>query len=227
LAGPRRRAQHAPLSVECLVGDPHARGQVGQQSVGSRQIVRPRRRRREPARVAERIDQGVDPSRTLGSALLRRRIIGSADDGAQATPAAPDRLGAAVAFLAAPALCCLRRRSLRERIASSAGDGRARWCRRSARARCRPPPRDARKPASRHRSWPIIRLLADDPFLQGRRSADRRGRPNRVGTFFQAPNRPGRSRHDRPSRSSGPAGTRAKAREGDAGAVAVEHRLDA
>jgi hypothetical protein len=37
---------------------------------------------------------------------------------------------------------------------------------------------------------------------------------NRLNTVFHFPNNGGRSRHDRRSRSSGPAGTRAKAHEG-------------
>ena len=86
LAGLRQGFEHALLGVERLVGDQRVRGKIRKQGVGALQVVRLARREREPGRVAERVDPGVDL-------------------GAQAAAAAPDRLLAAAAFLTAPALC--------------------------------------------------------------------------------------------------------------------------
>ena len=76
---------HPRFGVERLVGDQRVGRKVGQQDVGTLQIVRLPRRQRETGRVTERVDRGVDL-------------------GAQATPATPDGFIAAV-FFAAPALC--------------------------------------------------------------------------------------------------------------------------
>src|SRR3954467_2910906 len=99
LAGPCERPEHALLGVERLVRDQRVGGEVGQQRVGPLQVVRLPRREREPGRVAERVDQGVD---------LR----------AQAAFAAPDRLVAS-AFLTAPALCWWARTTVLSIIAYS------------------------------------------------------------------------------------------------------------
>ena len=86
-AGLRQGFDHPLLGVERLVGDQRVGFKPRQQGVRALQVVRLARREREPGRVAERVDKGVD---------LR----------AQATPAAPDGLLAATAaFLIAPALC--------------------------------------------------------------------------------------------------------------------------
>src|SRR3954447_21364205 len=100
LAGPRERPEHAFLGVERLVGDQHGSGEVGQQSIGTFEVVRLPRREGEAGRVAERVDQGVD---------LR----------AQAAFAAPDRLVASAAFLGAPALCWWARTTVLSIIAYS------------------------------------------------------------------------------------------------------------
>ena len=85
LAGPRERPEHALLGVERLVRDHRVGPDPGQQRVGAFEIVRLSGREREPGRVAQRVDRGVD--------LGRRAALAPAD-----------RLGRAVPPLA-PALC--------------------------------------------------------------------------------------------------------------------------
>ena len=85
LAGLGERLEHPRLGIERLVGDQRVGGKVGQQGVGALQIMRLPRREREPSRVAERVNRGVDL-------------------GAQAAPAAANGFIAS-GFLAAPALC--------------------------------------------------------------------------------------------------------------------------
>ncbi len=86
-AGLREGFEHPLLGVECLVGDQRVGFKPRQQGVRALQVVRLAGREREPGRVAERVDPGVDL-------------------GAQAAAAAPDGLRAAIAaFLIAPALC--------------------------------------------------------------------------------------------------------------------------
>ena len=80
-----QRAENPSLGVERLVRDQDTGLDFRQQGIRPFQVVRLPRREREPGRVAERVNQGVDL-------------------GAQAASAAPDRLVAAV-FLTAPALC--------------------------------------------------------------------------------------------------------------------------
>jgi hypothetical protein len=80
-----QRGENPSLGVERLVRDQDTGLNFRQQGIRPFQVVRLPRREREPGRVAERVDQGVDL-------------------GAQAASAAPDRLLAA-AFLIAPALC--------------------------------------------------------------------------------------------------------------------------
>ena len=84
-AGLPQGPDHPLLGVERLVGDQGSRLVPGQQGIRALQVVRLPGREGKAGRVAERVDQGVDL-------------------GAQAAPAAPDRLVAA-AFLLAPALC--------------------------------------------------------------------------------------------------------------------------
>ena len=84
LAGLLQRLQHPLLGVECLVGDQQVGGEAGQEGIGTLEVVGLPGREREPGRIAEGIDRGVD---------LR----------AQAATAASDRFIAV--FLAAPALC--------------------------------------------------------------------------------------------------------------------------
>ena len=80
-----QRAENPSLGVERLVGDQNTGLDLRQQGIRALQVMRLPRREREPGRVAERVNQGVDL-------------------GAQAASAAPERLVAAV-FLTAPALC--------------------------------------------------------------------------------------------------------------------------
>src|SRR5690349_6568380 len=103
------------------------------------------RAEREPGRVAERVDQGVD---------LR----------AQAALAAPDRLVAPAAFLTAPALCWWARTTVLSSMAYSLS---------ASPAKCR-------------------KILSHTPVFAQRQK--------RVWTFFQAPNRSGRSRQGMPER---------------------------
>jgi hypothetical protein len=84
-AGLLQGGEDSSVGVERLVRDQDPGLDLRQQGIRPFQVVRLARREREPGRVAERVDQGVDL-------------------GAQATSAAPDRLVAA-AFLIAPALC--------------------------------------------------------------------------------------------------------------------------
>ena len=80
-----QRLEHALLGIERLVCDQHVGGKVGQQGVGTFQVMRLSGRERKAGRVAQCVDRGVDL-------------------GAQAAATAPDRLVGAV-FLSAPALC--------------------------------------------------------------------------------------------------------------------------
>jgi hypothetical protein len=80
-----QRGENPSFGVERLVRDQDPGLDFRQQGIRPFQVVRLPRREREPGRVAERVDQGVDL-------------------GAQAASAAPDRLLTA-AFLIAPALC--------------------------------------------------------------------------------------------------------------------------
>ena len=84
LAGLLQRLEHPLLGVECLVGDQQVGGEAGQEGIGTLEVVGLPGREREPGRIAEGIDRGVD---------LR----------AQAATAASDRF--ITVFLAAPALC--------------------------------------------------------------------------------------------------------------------------
>src|SRR3954454_2048284 len=145
LACLRERLEHSLLDIVGLVGDQRGRGEVGQQSIGTFEVVRLPRREGEPGRVAERVDQGVD---------LR----------AQAAAAAPDRLVAPAAFSGAPALCRWARTTVLSIIAYSSS---------ASPAKCR-------------------KILSQTPVLAQR--------PKRVWTFFQAPNRSGRSRQGMPAR---------------------------
>src|SRR3954453_3732319 len=97
---PPPSAEHPLLGVERLVGDQRVRGQVRQQRVRALQVVRLSRREREPGRVAERVDGGVDL-------------------GAQPAPAAPARVVPPAAFLTAPALCWWARTTVLSIIAYS------------------------------------------------------------------------------------------------------------
>src|SRR4051812_47195948 len=60
LACLRERLEHSLLGIVGLVGDQRGSGEVGQQSIGTFEVVRLPRREGEPGRVAERVDQGVD-----------------------------------------------------------------------------------------------------------------------------------------------------------------------
>src|SRR5436305_704268 len=144
-AGPLQGSQDALLGVERLVGDQRVRGELGQQDIGSFEVLRLPRREREPGRVAERVHERVD---------LR----------AQAAPAAPDRLVAPAAFLGAPALCWWARTTVLSIMAYSLS---------ASLARC-------------------LKTLSQTPALAQRQK--------RVWTFFQAPNRSGRSRQGMPAR---------------------------
>ena len=84
LAGPLEGLEHALLGVEGLVGDQRVGSEVGQQGVGTLQIMRLPGRECQASRVAQRVHGGVD---------LR----------AQAATAASDRFISV--FLTAPALC--------------------------------------------------------------------------------------------------------------------------
>src|SRR3954447_7253495 len=145
LAGPRERPEDALLGVVGLVGDQRVRGQAREQRVGALQIMRLTRAEREPGRVAERVDGGVD---------LR----------AQPAAAAPDRLVAPAAFLTAPALCWWARTIVLSIMAYSSS---------ASPAKC-------------------SKMLSQPPVVAQRQK--------RVWTFFQAPNRSGRSRQGMPAR---------------------------
>src|SRR5689334_1150796 len=144
LAGLLQGSEDALVGVERLVGDQRVRGELGQQDIGAFEVVRLPQRGREPGRVAERVHERVDL-------------------GAQAAPAAPDRLVAAP-FLTAPALCWWARTTELSIIAYPLSAS----------------PAEGRK------------ILSHTPVLAQRQK--------RVWTFFQAPNRSGRSRQGMPAR---------------------------
>src|SRR3954453_5423723 len=147
LACLRERLEHSLLGIVGLVGDQRGSGEVGQQSIGTFEVVRLPRREGEAGRVAERVDQGVD---------LRAQAAAAAPD--PAPPVAP------AAFLGAPALCWWARTTVLSIIAYSLS---------ASPAKCR-------------------KILSQTPVLAQRQK--------RLWTFFQAPNRSGRSRQGMPAR---------------------------
>lgn len=100
------RLDHALVSIECLVGDQRIGLHIGQQSVGTDQIMGLAARQMEADRVSKGVDQRVD---------LR----------AQSTAGPPDRLVFAGFFLA-PALCWWARTMVLSIIAYSLSASSAR-----------------------------------------------------------------------------------------------------
>jgi hypothetical protein len=80
------------------VGDDETSRAASQKVLGAPAFMNLPAREDEAGGIAEGIDPDVDPSRTLGSALLRRRIIGSADDGRQAAARAAERVSLSPPF---------------------------------------------------------------------------------------------------------------------------------
>src|SRR3954464_9599740 len=159
LACLRERLEHSLLGIIGLVGDQRGSGEVGQQSIGTFEVVRLPRREGEAGRVAERVARGgAEPGGVAG------RVAGGVYLRAQAAAAAPDRLVAPAAFLGAPALCWWARTTVLSIITYSLS---------ASPAKCR-------------------KILSQTPVLAQRQK--------RVWTFFQAPNRSGRSRQGMPAR---------------------------
>ena len=89
-AGGGERFEHPSVGVEGLVGNQRIGGEERQEGIGTLQVMRLSRGQKEPGRIAERVDQGMNL-------------------GAQPASAAADRFVAAAFFLGAPALCwCAR-----------------------------------------------------------------------------------------------------------------------